>query len=166
MTEFTQSQDQDLDTVLEAFGVAARPAVMKVKELVDEYVAIPFNTRKAKSEEIQASFELLHRIYLTALSAPENASIAAINYLVRRFAAERQSVFNPIRVNMMPNVEQGGSKTALRFVADMNQLFGSLAVCGNAEQLRRKMRLEPVLASIRSESQRKAVRQYVASIDH
>ena len=166
MTEFTQSEDQALDTVINNFGGNVRAGVVRVKELIDQYQAMPFNTRKASGEDIRKSFELLHQIYVTALSAPSHASIAAIQYLTRRFAEGRQTIFNPVRVNMMPNVEQGGSKSSLRFITDMNQLFGTLTIVSNADQLRSRMRLEPVLNSVRSESQRNALLQYISTIDH
>lgn len=159
------TDDVHLKSTYEHFGGASMSMLGKIKELVDQYVAMPFNTRKADADQIGKSFDLLYRIYTTTLNASREDSLPAIQYLVRRIADERLGAFNPIRTNMMPNVEKGGSKTMLRFVADVNQLFANLATSNNANELRSRIRLDPILANVRSSSQRENIRQYIASID-
>lgn len=161
-----KTDDIHLQATLDANGTQARVTLGKIKEAVDAYVNFPFNSRKATREEIGKSFDLLHRVYSVTLNAPAEHAIAAIQYLIRRYEAERLGAFHPIRSNMTPNIEKGGSHTSLRFVADLNQLFGALAVCRNATELRARIRLEPIMANVRSETHRETLRQYIASIDH
>lgn len=166
MSELDQNVDTALDAVLENFGTGVRAGVTKVKELVDEYTRLKFDTRRATTDDIAKNFSLLHRIYTVTLTAPEASRYAAINYLARRFANGRADVFGAIRVNMMPNVEKGGSKMTSKYVADLNQLFGALVHASNATQLRAIVRVDKILESIRSPEQRQALEHYISSIDH
>lgn len=161
-----QTEDQLLRTTLETHGPASRVTLEKIKDAVDAYVGMNFITKKATQEEIKKSFDLLHRIYTTTLSAPLEHAIPAVQYLIRRIDQDRLGAFHPMRVNMTPNLEKGGSKTSLRYVADLNQLFSNLALVVNARELRSRIRIEPILANVRAADQRETIRQYIASIDH
>lgn len=161
-----QTEDKSLQATLDQHGTASNATLTLIKDAVDEYVNYPFASRKVTQVEIRKSFDLLNRIYTVTLSSPLEHAIPAIQYLVRRIEADRLGAFHPMRVNMTPNVEEGGSKTAMRYVADLNQLFGNLALVGNARELRSRIRLEPILANVRSASQRNLIQQYIASIDH
>lgn len=158
-------EDVCLESTLEQFGVGARVSLVRVQEAVNAYVAIKFKTNKATPSEIAKSFDALQRVYTVTLSTPMEHCLAAMNYLIRRFAQDRYGAFSAVRINMTPNILEGGSKTSLRFVADLNQLFGNLAISGTANQLRGRMRIEPVLANVRSNAHRDVIRQYIASID-
>ena len=165
MTGQNEQLDTALDEVIARFGLAVKNDVLEVKKLVDKFVAIPFNTRKVSSEEIATSFNLLKNIYSTTLSSPSGSSAASINYLIRRIALERNGAFNIIRVNMTPLVEAGGNHSAVNYVADMNQLFGSLVAVSTAGQLRGIVRVEKILESVRAPEQREAIANYISLID-
>ena len=162
----TQTEDAILRSTLEAHGSTSRVTLEKIKDAVNEFVEMPFVTKKATQSDIKKSFELLHRIYSTTLSVPVEHAIPAIQYLIRRIDQDRLGAFHPMRVNMTPNLEKGGSKTSLRYVADLNQLFSNLVLVANARELRARIRIEPILANVRAADQREAIRQYIASIDH
>lgn len=165
MTETIKREDAALEAVLQQFGSNSRVALAKLKDAIDEYVGIDFQTNKAKAEDITKSFEGLHRIYTLVLGTPIEHSNAAMSYLIRRFSEGRYGAFSVIRTNMSPPVEIGGNKNSMRFVADMNQLIGNLATVSTATQLAEKMKLSPVLANVRSESHRDVIQSYIASID-
>lgn len=161
-----QTEDKCLQATLDQHGTASIATLTLIKDAVDEYINFPFKSRKVAQEDIRKSFDLLNRVYTVTLSSPLEHAIPAIQYLVRRIESERLGAFHPMRANMTPNVEEGGSKTTMRYVADLNQLFGNLALVGNARELRSRIRLEPIMANVRSASQRNLIQQYIASIDH
>lgn len=160
------TEDKCLQATLDQHGTAASTTLTLIKDAVDEFVNFPFKSRKATQEEIRKSFDLLSRVYTVTLSSPLEHAIPAVQYLVRRIEADRLGAFHPMRTNMTPNIETGGSKTTMRYVADLNQLFSNLALVGNARELRARIRLEPIMANVRSADQRNLIQQYIASIDH
>lgn len=166
MTDSQEKQDLILERVVELNGEAVRKDVVKIKKLIDEYAELNFNTRKATADDIRNSFVTLQRIYTTALTTEDASRFAAMNYLARRFEEGRNDIFSPIRVNMLPPVEEGGSHAAGKFVADLNQFYGALILSSNANQLRSITRVDKILGSIRSPEHRKAIEEYVAAIDH
>ncbi len=158
--------DTLLENVIATHGPNARTALVKLQTLIEEFIAMPFNTRKATQDEIQRSFNLLHRIYTTTLSTEREYIVPAIQFLVNCISNERHGAFSAFRINMVPNLEQGSSKSSLKYVADLNQLFANLATARNARELRSRVRLEPIFDNIRSDSQRANLNLYIASIDH
>lgn len=156
----------NMDKVIEMSGTSCQVVLTKVKTLVDQYIDSNFKTNKATSGQIKESFDQLYKIYTQVLAVEQPHTEAAIRYLAMEFNDHRNGAFSPIRVNMMPNLEVGGNRASMRLVGDLNQFFGALILSTNAAELRKRIRISPILANLRAGSQRTAIENYIASIDY
>lgn len=153
------------ELVINKYGEECRNEVLHLDKLVKDYVNSNFPTNKANSTIINNSFTKLNEIYNYTISKEGRVSNALIVYLVETFKANENNAFNLTRINMMPAVKKDTTASSNYFVADMNQLFYNLARVNTYEELRKYVRVEDILANVRTTRGKIAIEQYLASID-
>lgn len=158
--------NETIDLVIEKYGEEVRPDVESLDKLVKEFIDTNFQTKNANIDLITKSFNRLLGIYNFTLSKEGKTNLALISYLSETFKENKDNAFNITRINMMTPVETGGNHSNNRYVADMNQLFYNLSRVATYEQLKKFVRVEDILDSVRSTKYRIAIENYLVSIDY
>ena len=146
-------------------GDAALTTITKIASLVDTFAGTDFNTARSTNVQKEASYDALLGLYNEVLNTPAETIGAAIDYVVQYYTENRMSTFRPMRTMMLPITTRNVTQQTARFVSDMNQLISALSRTNNANGLRKIIRIDSLLNSLRSDKQRQVLNHYLSTID-
>lgn len=147
------------------YGAAALDTIITMEAAINRFDTTDFSTSRSTNADKEASFDALLNMYTEMLNSPLEAIPAAFELVSHYYTQNRQGTFRPMRTMMLPITTRNISPQVARFVSDMNQLMSALARANNANSLRKIVRIEAIVSSMRSEKQRLALTHFISTID-